>query len=403
MKQLFSIATVMSFLLFDASAQAPVNLGTASNFTVLAASGITIAASGLSHITGDIGSSPTATITGLENLTLIGINQGNNVLAQQAQTDLAIAQAEAASRTPDVTYPDGFDLGGQTLIPGVYKSPASLILSSILTLDGGGNPNAVWIIQAGSTLGTSTGSQVALINDAQAKNVFWQVGSSATLGSGSSFAGTLLAFTSITLTTGASVNGRLLAQNGAVVLDFNTLALEVTTRVVLYAFIVGTDEGRVVVRWQTGSEERTVGFFAERWDGNRWMRIHSAMVPAQGSGGLGASYSLVDAEAQSGNTYTYRLVEIETSGSEEVYGPFERTALALEWQNPIQVTANGILLQWLGRTDESYSIERSIHLGEGFVSIASGIPADPAGNEFLDPEIGRQALYRIAVDNNEDP
>jgi hypothetical protein len=115
------------------------------------------------------------------------------------------------------------DLGGQRLTPGVYRSASSLGLTGALTLDGQGNANAVFVFQAGSTLTTASASSVNLVNGAQTCNVFWQVGSSATLGTASSFRGSILALTSITATTGATVDGRLLARNAAVTLDTNTI------------------------------------------------------------------------------------------------------------------------------------------------------------------------------------
>jgi type VI secretion system secreted protein VgrG len=110
-----------------------------------------------------------------------------------------------------------------TLVSGVYTSASSMGLTGTLTLDAAGDPNAAFVFQAGSTLTTASGSQVALINGAQACNVFWQVGSSATLGTGSRFRGTILALTDITVTTAATVDGRILARNGAVTLDTNTI------------------------------------------------------------------------------------------------------------------------------------------------------------------------------------
>jgi hypothetical protein len=115
------------------------------------------------------------------------------------------------------------DLAGQTLAPGVYNSASSIGLSGALTLNGGGNPNAIFVFQAGSTLTTGSASQINLINGAQSCNVFWQVGSSATLGTGSTFRGTIIALTSITVTTGVTVDGRVLARNGAVTLDTDTI------------------------------------------------------------------------------------------------------------------------------------------------------------------------------------
>jgi hypothetical protein len=115
------------------------------------------------------------------------------------------------------------DLAGQTLAPGVYNSASSIGLSGALTLNGGGNPNAIFVFQAGSALTTGSASQINLINGAQSCNVFWQVGSSATLGTGSTFRGTIIALTSITVTTGVTVDDRVLARNGAVTLDTDTI------------------------------------------------------------------------------------------------------------------------------------------------------------------------------------
>ena len=199
--------------------QPPVNLGTAGNFAVLAGSGITN--TGPTTITGDVGTFPTTTETGFGSVTLIGTNHAGDAVTQVAKTDLTTAYNDAAGRIPATTVSG--DLGGQTLVPGVYKSASSLGLTGTLTLDAQGDPNAVFIFQMGSTLTTASGSNVNLINGAQSCDIFWQVGSSATLGTGSTFRGNILALTSITATTGATVDGRLLAMNGAVTLDTNTI------------------------------------------------------------------------------------------------------------------------------------------------------------------------------------
>ena len=201
-----------------------VNLGTTAGFSVLAGAGITI--TGPTTIVGDIGTFPTTSITGLENLTLDGVNHAGDAVTQQAKDDLVIAYDDAAGRSYDVTYGGGFDLVGLTLTPGVYNASSSLFLSGNLTLDAEGNDDAVWIFQTGSTLITASDSTVSLINGAVACKVFWQVGSSATLGTDSHFEGHILALTDITLTTGATVNGQVLARNGAVTMDTNTIILE---------------------------------------------------------------------------------------------------------------------------------------------------------------------------------
>lgn len=203
-----------------------VNLGTAADFAIVAGAGIT--ASGAIHsttITGDLGSFPTPSITGSENIFLTGVNHGGDAVAQQAKIDLGLAYSDAAGRIPSVIFSPIYDLGGLVLGAGVYNDPSSLSITGNLTLDAAGDPDAVWIFQAGSTLTTGSGSSVSLIGGAKASNVFWQVGSSATLGTGSQFAGSILAYESISMNTGAEIVGRALAQNGAVTLDDNTIVI----------------------------------------------------------------------------------------------------------------------------------------------------------------------------------
>jgi len=164
-------------------------------------------------------------------------------LAAQAQLDLTTAYNDAAGRTVGAITMAG-NLGGQTLTPGLYKSTSSLEISSgDLTLDAQGDANAVFIFQMGSTLTTTAGRQVILSGGAQAANIVWQVGSSATLGTTSGFKGNILALTSITVTTGATVEGRLLARNGAVTLDANTITIPTATSSVVLqsaAAVTGT-------------------------------------------------------------------------------------------------------------------------------------------------------------------
>lgn len=149
-------------------------------------------------------------------------------VALQAQNDLTTAYNDAAGRSS--TGAISADLAGRTLTPGVYTSASSLGLSGDLTLNGGGNPNAVFVFQAGSTLTAGSGSRVLLIGGASPCNVFWQVGSSATIGVGSEFVGNILALTSITMNTGATLNGRALARNGAVTLDTNVITKSVCSK-----------------------------------------------------------------------------------------------------------------------------------------------------------------------------
>jgi len=200
------LALAMAVLSQKTLADPPaVNLGSASGFAVLAGSGITVV--GATTISGNLGTFPTPAITGLENVTLNGVNHAGDAVTQAAKTDLGLAYGDAAGRTPTVTLPLAADLGGQTLVPGVYSESSSIFLTGDLQLDAQGDPDAVWVFQAGSTLITATDSKVELLNGALASHVFWQVGSSATLGANTAFAGGILAFTTITLQTGASVDG----------------------------------------------------------------------------------------------------------------------------------------------------------------------------------------------------
>ncbi|GAB2844522.1 hypothetical protein GCM10027176_55290 [Actinoallomurus bryophytorum] len=203
----------------SSAATAPVALGTAADFSVLGAS--TVTNTGPTVISTNLGLSPGTSVTGFPPGAVGGTIHAADATAAQAQADQIAAYNDAAGRTPTTTLAG--DIGGTTLTPGVYGSTSSLGITGTLTLNGQGDPNAVFIIQMGSTLTTATASTVNLTNGAQACNVFWQVGSSATLGTGSTFKGTILALTSITVTTGVSITGRTLAHNGAVTLDTNAI------------------------------------------------------------------------------------------------------------------------------------------------------------------------------------
>ena len=216
---LFGLGLLVTLVGGAAAAATPVGLGTADSFAVLAGAGITN--TGPTTVNGDLGTYPTTTETGTASITVNGTNHAGDSVTQGAKSDLTTAYGTAAGEGP--TSPIAADLAGQTLSPGVYNSGSSIGLSGALTLDAGGDGNAVFVFQAGSTLTTGSGCQVNLINGAQACNVFWQVGSSATLGTGSTFRGTILALTSITVTTGVTVEGRVLARNGAVTLDSNKI------------------------------------------------------------------------------------------------------------------------------------------------------------------------------------
>ena len=201
------------------AATAPVGLGTAASFAVLA--GQSVSNTGPSTIGGDLGVSPGTAVTGFPPGLVTGTVHSADGVANNAQSDLTTAYNDAAGRSG--TAIPAFIGAGATFAPGVYKASSSLDVGGSLTLDAGGDPNAVFIFQAPSTLITDSASNVVLTNGAQACNVFWQVGSSATLGTNSNFTGTILALTSISVDTGDTIAGRALARNGSVTLDDDTI------------------------------------------------------------------------------------------------------------------------------------------------------------------------------------
>jgi outer membrane autotransporter protein len=217
-------------------AQAP-PLGTTASFAVLAGSAITntgpTVITGTAALPGNIGVSPGSSITGFFTVDggpgiLTGpgaTTHQNDAAAIQAQVDLTTAYNSLAGRVPTANL-TGQNLGGLTLVPGVYNFSSSAQLTGHLTLNGLGNPNAVFIFNIGSTLTTASASSISLINGAQGGDVFWRVGSSATLGSTTSFTGDILAQTSITLNAGADITcGAAWARTGAVTLDDSTISL----------------------------------------------------------------------------------------------------------------------------------------------------------------------------------
>jgi hypothetical protein len=193
-------------------------LKTAAGFTVFGAS--TITSTGPSVVNGNMGLTPGSSVTGFPPGTLNGTLHINDAATAQAKLDLQAAYNDLAGRPCNTTAPDL----NSTLTPGVYCFSSSAQLNTALVLDGQGNPNALFIFQIGSTLTTASNSSVTLTNGASAANVFWQVGSSATLGTNTAFQGTIIAYASVGLNTGASiVNGRAMALNGAVTLDTNVI------------------------------------------------------------------------------------------------------------------------------------------------------------------------------------
>jgi hypothetical protein len=223
----FSMLTAVGTVL--AGSLSPVGLGTTANFAVLAGTP-SIENTGLTVINGDVGIDPAAAVNGFPPGIINGTIHAADGVANTAKSDLVIAYDDAAGRPVTANHTA---LGGLTLVSGVYNAGgATLDLTGTLTLDAQDDPNAVWIFQATSDLVTASASSVSLVNGAQACNVFWQVTSSASLGSGSTFVGTIMALTSITMADDVTVDGRALARNGTVTLINDTITRSTCTTTV---------------------------------------------------------------------------------------------------------------------------------------------------------------------------
>jgi hypothetical protein len=215
-----ALTSGVAVLLSGAAGSAQSSLGTAQSFVVLAGSAVTN--TGASLLTGDLGVSPGTAISGFPPGILIGATHTDGV-SLQAQNDV-ITQYNALVAAACTSNLTGQDLGGMTLTPGVYCFDSSAQLTGALTLNAQNNPAATFIFKTVSTLTTANGSSVGFINGGNPCGVAWQIGSSATLGTTTTFIGNLIALTSITLNTGATISGRALARNGAVTLDSNTIS-----------------------------------------------------------------------------------------------------------------------------------------------------------------------------------
>lgn len=208
--------------LFAAQASASIFLGSSDSYAVFG--GTSVTSIGGTILNGDLGVYPGVAITGFPPGVVNGTIDAGGAAAQQAGADALAAYLALGGETPSENL-TGSDLGGLTLGPGVRNFNTSAQLTGVLTLDAGGNSAARFDFLVGTTLTTSVASSVVLINGAQADNVFWRVGTSSTIGVGSLFSGTVLADQSITLNSGTSVSGRLLALNGTASLNNNVISV----------------------------------------------------------------------------------------------------------------------------------------------------------------------------------
>ena len=222
---LLALACVVSTL-----ADSPIDLGQASSYAILAASTITSTGVLGTQVNGNMGVSPGTAVTGFPPAILVGTMNLGNGASLGAQGDLTVAYNVAAGKNMTTSL-SNVDLGGMTLLPGVYNWAGAASMNGMLTLDAGGDPDAVWTFQVGSSLLIGAGSSVIFKNSVgnpdygNANYVYWQVGSSATLSGDTAMQGNIMAFNSIWVSNGATINGRLLACNAAVTLDYNTVTI----------------------------------------------------------------------------------------------------------------------------------------------------------------------------------
>lgn len=228
-------AALVVCLAFTVHAHGAVNLGTAASFGILG--GSTVTNTGFTVIDGDVGVSPGTAVTGFPPGTITGAIHANDAVAAQAQTDARKAYDDMKV-LPATNTLTGSNLGGLTLTPGVYFFSTSADLTGTLTLNANGDPNAEFIFQIGSTFMAASDAKIITIGGADPSQVYFQVGTSATLGTASSVIGTIIADASVTLTTGARLDGRAIALNGAVTLDSNNVVPEPSSAVFLVSGLV---------------------------------------------------------------------------------------------------------------------------------------------------------------------
>ena len=174
------------------------------------------------------------------------------------------------------------------------------------------------------------------------------------------------------------------------------IPFDASSMVVLYDFYLHQQGERFSVCWKTASEEDTVGFDVFRWDGTAWAKLNDSLIKAQGE--MGGTYGVEDPLANSTETFRYKLVEYETDGGVQVYGPFD-VAASNPRMETVTITPEGVRLRWFSRAGETYEVQKSTDIGNGYEVIASGLPATLPVNDWTDPSISmKAAYYRVRVE-----
>jgi hypothetical protein len=319
---------------FLVSAQAP-DLGTASTFTLFTALGA-FTNTGATRATGDIGTDA-GDLTGFPAGIVIGQTQVENPASAQAAADVRAAYGALSAVTCGVTT--GVSLGGQTLTPNTYCTGAAATLDGVLTLDGNGDTNALFIINIDGALATADGASVVLVNGASAANVYWRIAGRFDLGENAVFRGTALTSGAITLLDGATLVGRALSQAGAVTLTRNMVSIQPATPlpVELMAFSAEQQGQRALLRWATASERNSAYFEVQSSvDGQQFTRLER--VASQGNTTQAHAYSWADhgwARYAAAVVY-YRLRQVDSDGA-STYSPVRTLANKMLGNSQFQV------------------------------------------------------------------
>jgi hypothetical protein len=318
-------------------AQAP-DLGTAATFTLFTAKGA-FTNTGATRATGDIGTDA-GDLTGFPAGVVTGAMQVENAASAQAATDVRAAYGDLSAVACGVTT--GVSLGGQTLTPNTYCTGAAATLNGVLTLDGNGDTNALFIINIAGALATGKEASVVLINGATVANVYWRIGGRFDLGENAVFRGTILADGAINLLDGATLVGRALSQAGAITLARNTVSIQAATPlpVELTAFSAEQQGQSALLRWATASERNSAYFEVQSsTDGRQFTRL--TRVAGQGNSTQAHTYSWADlgwARYAAAVVY-YRLKQVDTDGT-STYSPVRSLASKALVTSKFQVFPN---------------------------------------------------------------
>jgi len=334
------------------AAEPRVKVGTTYNFAVLA--GTTITNTGTTSINGSVGLFPGTAFTGQESASVNGDVQLANAAALKAKNDLITTYNDAYERKNVTHIPT--ELGGTTLTPGTYDSASGTFeITGNLTLDAQGDPNAVFIFKTASTLVTASGSSVTPINNAQLGQTFWKVGSSATLGTNSYIVGNIVALTSITANTGAKVRGQLLARNGAVTLDANTITNGIGANTVVPKTIVAAESrvkvgssyyfavlaGTTITNTGTTSINGNVGLFpGTAFTGQESASVNGDMQLANASA-LKAKNDLITAYNDADGRKNVKRIPTELGGAKLTPGTYDSASGTFEITGNLTLDAQG--------------------------------------------------------------